>query len=58
MSGINNFVDDNVDKQEKRDPEYGVDGVDTGNDSDGVPSFTALIEEGENWSMDLSISAH
>jgi hypothetical protein len=48
MSGINNYPDDLVDKQEKRDPEYAVDGLEAGDESDGVLSFTALIEEGEN----------
>jgi hypothetical protein len=48
MSTINRYPDDIVDKQEKADPEYGVDGIEAGNESDGPLSFTALIEEGED----------
>jgi hypothetical protein len=46
MSAIDkeHYASEAVDPQDKRDPEY----ADAGNDSDGVPSFTALIEEGEN----------
>ena len=47
MSAINRNPADSVDKPEKRDPEY-AEGLDAGNESDEVPSFTALIEEGEN----------
>jgi hypothetical protein len=45
MAAIDRYPDDSVVKTEKRDPEYAID--DAGHDSDGVPSFTALIEEGE-----------
>jgi hypothetical protein len=44
MAAIDRYPDDSVLKTEKRDPEYAID--DAGHDSDGVPSFTALIEEG------------
>jgi hypothetical protein len=50
MSAIDkeHYASEAVDPQDKRDPEYAADGIDPGSDSDGVPSFTALIEEGEN----------
>lgn len=48
MSAINNYENNYEEKQEKRDPESAIDGLDAGDESDGVLSFTALIEEGEN----------
>jgi hypothetical protein len=32
---------------EKKDPEYAVGGLEAGDDTSSIPSFTALIEEGE-----------
>lgn len=46
MAAIDRSTDNSVEKKEERDPEYAVD--DAGHDSDGVLSFTALIEEGES----------
>jgi hypothetical protein len=46
MATINRSQDDSLEKKEKRDPEDVVD--EGGNDSDGVLSFTALVEEGES----------
>jgi hypothetical protein len=52
MSAIDRYPDDSVEKKEQRDPESAVD--DAGNESDGVLSFTALIEEGGSQSKYLS----
>ncbi len=46
MATINRSPDDSAEKKEKRDLEYAVD--DAGHDSEGVLSFTALIEEAES----------
>jgi hypothetical protein len=46
MSAINEYPAESVDKKEKR--EDTVDGLEAGDESDGPPSFTALIQEGEN----------
>jgi hypothetical protein len=46
MSAIHEYPAESVDKKEKR--EYAVDGFEAGDESDGPPSFTALIQEGEN----------
>jgi hypothetical protein len=32
---------------EKKDPEDGVDGLEAADDFSSIPSFTALVEEGE-----------
>jgi hypothetical protein len=55
MAAIDRYPDDSVLKTEKRDPEYAID--DAGHDSDGVPSFTALIEEGRCDSIQVSMKS-
>jgi hypothetical protein len=56
MSAINEYPAESVDKKEKR--EHAVDGLEAGDESDGPLSFTALIQEGENWCKCLNIETH